>query len=477
MTTVALLGPELTFSHEAGSKLYPDADIKFQPSFARVFDLVYRGMVDYGVLPVENSSTGSVNDAYLPLLDQDYEPLTATVKVRIVDELILPITHNLLAARALPLESIEVLFTHPQPQLQCAHYIQNYLPNARIEIAESTSDAALRTANTDNSACIAGDMVSTARGLVVLQAGIQDLYTNLTRFVAISSIHSSRQTGGLRKSTIAAVLPDQPGALVGALQLLAAQNINVLNIKTLPVRDTRVLSGFFKDWFVLDIETGEDTPEFIAFVKERERNSRLFVAYKFLGSYPAFDMLGGGTTEPVISSHLISSGPAADGIEQLIDGGETGSVEFKSTMRIDMRTGTKNRDLELAIAKTIAAFLNTEGGVLVIGVGDDRKTVGIEADIASVSRKDDDGYLSALFQIVVNSLGEEFCQFVKPAISLRHGHKICIVHVSRGTRAAWLSESGHETFYIRTGNSSRPLSGRKVGDYIARHFPQERHPA
>jgi len=449
--------------------VFGDADFRLELSFDRVFDLVKRGMVDYGVLPVENSSTGSVNDAYLPLLNQDYVSLSVDVKVSIVDEIVLPIHHHLLVRDVVELADIEVVYSQEQPFKQCSEFMDQYLAHATQEVTSSTAEAARRASENPASACLAGDLLRQEWNLTALHSDVQDLSTNLTRFVVISAKHTAQVTTGPYKTTVAAVLLDQPGALVGMLNLFADEKINILNIKTLPVRDTRFLAGF-KDWFVLDVRARDTSPEFTAYATKRSERLDLFMAYKVLGSYPMFDMFGGPSPRAPGTGPGTGPSTLADNLETLIQEGESGTVEFKATMRVDMKDGTVNRALPPVVGKTIAAFLNTDGGTLFIGVDDDGNTVGIEADIRSVSRKDVDGYLSALFQVVVNLVGAEFCQFVKPVVLQRDGKDICVVTVNPASTAAWLKEGNDEKLYVRAGNASRALQGRQASNYITEHF-------
>lgn len=466
MFDVAALGPKHTFSHEAALKMFTDPNLVFKTNFADIFEAVRDGAADYGILPLENSTTGSVNDAYLPLVDQEMERWAPTGRVKIVRELVLPVNHNLLAPAHTELYEIRRVVTHEQPRRQCVDFIRTHLPDAEVELATSTAEAAQRVSQLEGSACIAGDLVMQTSGLKVIRPGIQDSYRNMTRFVAVSSEHEATP-GGTRKSSVALVLPDRPGALGRVLILLADQDINVVSVKTLPVNDARFMAGNFKDWFVLDLETDESSEQYQAFLRADGLQRDLLISYKFLGSYPTHrpgaDEAGSHDTHP-------EPGPADPDIEALIAAGESATIEFKSTLRVDLRTGGVNTDLRNAVAKTIAAFLNSDGGTLLLGVGDDGATVGIEPDVDALSKKNTDSFLLALFQTVINSVGEEYCQFVRPRIASREGKQICVVAVDPGTLPAWSREGKDELFYIRTGNSSRQLTGRKAAEYISRRF-------
>jgi hypothetical protein len=152
--------------------------------------------------------------------------------------------------------------------------------------------------------------------------------------------------------------------------------------------------------------------------------------------------------------------------------GET--IEFKASLRWDYATLKQNRDLEKPVAKTIAGFLNSErGGTLVIGVGDRREILGLEPDYAlQKSRKDRDGFEQTLSQILINGIGEAcFARFVKVSFCTNGGKEICLVRVTPAQRPIFLAEEkGVRTMYIRTGNSTRPLSTPDAVAYATEHF-------
>ncbi len=103
-------------------------------------------------------------------------------------------------------------------------------------------------------------------------------------------------------------------------------------------------------------------------------------------------------------------------LDDLIAAGESAKIEFKSTLRWDVRENRVNKELQKVIAKTVAGLLNSEGGTLVIGVTDDGEVYGIETDVNSLGRKDLDGFFQSLVQTLDNYLGSEFVPFIKGKI-------------------------------------------------------------
>lgn len=147
------------------------------------------------------------------------------------------------------------------------------------------------------------------------------------------------------------------------------------------------------------------------------------------------------------------------------------NLEFKSTFRWDMRQGGVNKTLEKSVMKTIAAFLNSQGGHLVMGVGDDKTIIGLASDYGSLIRKDADGFENHFTQIFHNMIGAEFRQFVKLNWSHVDGKECCVVNVSPSHKPAYLkSDNNNEEFFIRTGNRTTSLKLSEANTYIESHW-------
>ena len=157
-------------------------------------------------------------------------------------------------------------------------------------------------------------------------------------------------------------------------------------------------------------------------------------------------------------------------LEELIALGESSTLEFKSSLRWDVRTNQVNKDLQKVIAKAVAGFLNTEGGTLLIGVTDEGDLYGIDADVASLPRRDVDGFQQALVQTLENHLGAEFVQFAKPRYDSSGGKSVCIVEIDSSPRPVYFRNGGETEFYVRAGNTTRPLDLQAAHDYIGMHW-------
>lgn len=152
-------------------------------------------------------------------------------------------------------------------------------------------------------------------------------------------------------------------------------------------------------------------------------------------------------------------------IREMISNGETDSVEFKSTLRFDLHKGEVNKKLEYVIAKTISAFMNTEGGCLVIGVDDNQNILGLETDIKTLPKQNIDGFELHLIEIVKKYIGAELSSHIKISFPEIDGEKICMVKVSKSSKPVFIEFEGREDFFVRVGCSSQPLSREKQSHY------------
>jgi len=154
--------------------------------------------------------------------------------------------------------------------------------------------------------------------------------------------------------------------------------------------------------------------------------------------------------------------------EKMIRAGESNSVEFKSTLRWNIKANMQDSAMEHEVLKSIVAFLNTDGGCLLVGVDDDGKVLGTEID----GFLSDDKYLLHFTNLVNAKIGKDFSDLVKYELQLADGKKILIVNCARSPRAVFLKHDKQEEFFIRTGPASVQLSAREVLDYSRTRFPQ-----
>jgi len=153
-------------------------------------------------------------------------------------------------------------------------------------------------------------------------------------------------------------------------------------------------------------------------------------------------------------------------IEQIVINGESTAVEFKSTLRINLHTGNKDSRMELSCLKTIAGFLNTNGGTLVIGVSDDGSPLGIEVD----QFPNEDKMSLHLVNLISNRMGTQFMTFLHPRFEDCDGKRVFVVGCGKAKIPVYVRDGNIERFYIRTGPATRELPGSQIQGYIKQRF-------
>lgn len=230
--TIAYLGPEATFTHQAAIRRFGASLIyASQKTIADVFAEVSRNRADYGVVPVENSTEGVVTHT----LDMFVES-----ELKIVAQIILPIQHCL--ASKYKRAQIRKLFCHPQTLAQCRGWVQNHLPHVEIIETSSNARSAQLATTQKNSATIAGSLAAERYDLRVLEADLQDSSTNVTRFLVLGR-QCSPPTGHDRTSLMFSIV-DKVGALHAALAPFRRFKLNMTKIESRPSK-RKVWEYFF----------------------------------------------------------------------------------------------------------------------------------------------------------------------------------------------------------------------------------------
>ena len=222
--TVCYQGVPGAWSHSAAKKLYPNSETTSVLTFEEIFMAVSDGRAQAGVLPLDNTTAGTVDDVYDLLIKYDCMIQTARPH---------PIRHCLLAVPGASKETVKSVHSHPQGLAQCSRYIQahNFLP-----IAESnTAVAAKKIAESGDPtiAAIASRETAKLYGLTILEEGINDSECNQTRFVAITK--NCSVPNGVNRISLAFRLPNQSGALANVLGLFSYHGINLLKISSRPI--------------------------------------------------------------------------------------------------------------------------------------------------------------------------------------------------------------------------------------------------
>ena len=158
--------------------------------------------------------------------------------------------------------------------------------------------------------------------------------------------------------------------------------------------------------------------------------------------------------------------------EELASLPESSTLEFKASMRYDLETGGVNRNLEQVLVKSVSGLLNAQGGLVLLGVKDDGEIIGLERDFRTMSRrKDQDGYENHLTTVLKNGVGAAATANVRVSFEDVEGRIVCRVAVRPSSSPVFTALKGKpEAFYVRLGNSTRPLSLKEAHEYIGQHF-------
>ena len=264
---VAFLGPEGTFTQAAALKHFGHAVVTVPlASIDEVFREVRAGAVNYGVVPVENSTEGVVNHT-LDMFMQSSLTICGEVDLRV---------HHHLLSRQQDRKKLQRIYSHQQSLAQCREWLDAHLPDVERVSVSSNAEAARRAAEEDNTAAIASDVAAELYGLEVLKANIEDNPDNITRFLIIG--HQAVPPSGDDKTSLLISTRNMPGALYQLLKPFAENDISMNRIESRPSRLTNWEYVFF-----IDIN-GHVQDEKVAQCLDTLREEAAML--KVLGSYP-----------------------------------------------------------------------------------------------------------------------------------------------------------------------------------------------
>ncbi|HDJ1438077.1 TPA: bifunctional chorismate mutase/prephenate dehydratase [Serratia rubidaea] len=272
---IAFLGPKGSYSHLAArqyaarhfDQLIEHGCQKFQD----IFTQVETGQADYAVLPIENTSSGSINDVY---------DLLQHTSLSIVGELTNPIDHCVLTAGNSTLDQIETVYSHPQPFQQCSQFISRF-PHWKIEYCESSAAAMEKVAklNTPTAAALGSEAGGALYGLQVLEHNLANQQQNITRFIVLArkAIDVSEQVPA--KTTLIMATGQQSGALVEALLVLRENGIIMTKLESRPINGNP-----WEEMFYLDVQANIRSE---AMQKALQDLTPITRSLKVLGCYPS----------------------------------------------------------------------------------------------------------------------------------------------------------------------------------------------
>ena len=264
---VACQGIEGAYSQIACDRLFKAPSILYFQSFDHVFKAVEGGMCQYGILPIENSTAGSVNAVYDLMIRHNFS---------IVRSARLKVSHNLLAKPGTKLEDIRDVYSHEQALHQCAGYLAG-LKNVAVHVVENTAVAARMVAQSDRSdvAALSSRFCAEQYDLEIVQDNVQDQDNNYTRFICISK--KPEIYPGADRTSLMMTLPHKPGTLYNVLAKFYALNINLQKLESRPLP-----SREFEFMFYFDVEASVYAPEMEKLFRDLEAESEQL---RYLGTY------------------------------------------------------------------------------------------------------------------------------------------------------------------------------------------------
>lgn len=264
---IAYLGPETTFSHQAALKQFGHSAV-FVPSHSieTIFKDVEQGIIDYGVVPIENSIEGVVNLTLDCFVDSS---------LHICDEILLGISLYYLSQSG-NAKQAKKIYSHPQPLAQCRNWLNRHAPGIEQVATSSTAVAAEMASKDKHAAALAGKLAAEFYNLKIIAQKIEDRPRNTTRFLVISPEKSKKAKHN--KTSVMFSIKDEAGSLINVLQMFARHDINLTKIQSRPLKN--------RPWeylFYVDFQGHAEDPKI---AKVLATVGRRCVFMRVLGSYP-----------------------------------------------------------------------------------------------------------------------------------------------------------------------------------------------
>ena len=265
--SVACQGVAGAYSQIACDRLFKRPAVLYLSSFDAVFSAIESGLCRYGVVPLENSTAGSVNAVYDLMMNHNF---------RIVRSVRIKVDHCLLVNPGTKREERREIYSHQQAISQCEKYLQSF-PNARVIPCENTAVAAKMVAEAGrrDAAALSSHACGKIYGLSCLECSVQDMDNNFTRFICISK--TLEIYPGADRTSLMAVLPHEPGSLYKLLSRFYALGLNLNKLESRPLPNRN-----FEFMFYFDLETSVYSPQFLQLMGEMPT---LCEEFSYLGSY------------------------------------------------------------------------------------------------------------------------------------------------------------------------------------------------
>jgi len=265
---VACQGVEGAYSQIAAERLFKAPNIMFFSNWEKVFSAIEAGLCRYAVIPIENSTAGSVKQVYDLMIDRNFR-IVRTVRIKI--------DHNLLAKPGVKLSEIREIYSHEQAISQSSAFLASLGPDVKITRVENTAKAAQMVAESDRRdvASLSSRSCASQYGLSILASAVQDNGNNHTRFICITN--KTEIYPGADRTSLMVVTPHKPGALYRMLSRFNALGINLLKLESRPIPDRD-----FEFMFYFDLEASVYSEKLAQLLSELEHECDEF---SYLGSY------------------------------------------------------------------------------------------------------------------------------------------------------------------------------------------------
>lgn len=261
---IACQGVAGAYAHAAAEAMFPGMKIDFYNTWEDVFAAVKGGRADFGVLPIENSSAGSVSGVYDLLIENRFAIAKATT---------VKVSHCL--AALCPAEEVEEVISHPQALAQCSHYIRVHGYASRQFSNTATAGKFISETKPPHTAAICSETAAEKYGLNILERNVQDAKFNRTRFIAISrTLYAPKDAN---KISVCFDIPHVAGSLYGVLERFALHNLNMTKIESRPVPNEP-----FKYHFYLDFSGSVHDPDTLQLISSLSDELPNFM---FFGNY------------------------------------------------------------------------------------------------------------------------------------------------------------------------------------------------
>lgn len=272
ISKVGYLGPQGTFTHQAALDFFPKIGTDFigYRSISDIFADIEKDILDFGVIPIENTLQGTVRETLDLLIEQN---------LIIYGEIELRIIQNLISLKNSNLSKITTIFSHPQAFAQVRTWLKTNLPNANLINVNSTAEAVekINELNSRENAAIGTEFACKLHDLKILNSHIEDNPSNFTRFLIIAKKENKVKIEMI-KTSLVFIVKDVPGALYNVLKIFSDANINLTKIESRPRR-----KGKWEYIFLMDFEGDKEDPKIQDVLNSMNQN---VIWFKILGSYP-----------------------------------------------------------------------------------------------------------------------------------------------------------------------------------------------